>query len=253
MKGKRNILLTFALIGALAPTVQAITYDASVTPGVIFGTGNSNGSFTVGQANGIELGLRGKMRWPASGTYNSNHDGTYSFDAVVAPGKPSPTAVWSFEWSINSNFDGNGGVLDAYTYLLEIDSNPSQATSFSGFDPINLDTGEFLDHSMGTNSTTSANDSEATNAADYATNIHTYNVAQNSWQAHWFLTSFDPTVDGTYDFKLTAYSGTTALASTKMQIIVGQGGAAVPDSGTTLGLLGLSVAGLGALRRKFRR
>jgi hypothetical protein len=248
------------LTGGLA---QAVTYNQNITPGVIFGSGNANGSFTVDQSNGIELGLRGKLRHNASGapenTFNSNGDGTYSFAAGVAPTQSFPTAVWSFEWSINSDLtttDGMGGVLSAYTYLLEIDNDASLGTNFFSFDPINAanpsTVGGYWDHSMGDNSTTSATDLKATDAATYAALINSKNVAQNSWKAHWYMGApFDPTVDGTYDIKLSAFSpnGGPAVASTKIQIIVGKGGSAVPDGGSMVALLGGSLLGLAGFRR----
>jgi hypothetical protein len=241
---------------------QAVTYNQNVTPGVIFGSGNANGGFTVDQANGIELGLRGKLRHNALGqpenTYNSNGDGTYSFAAGVAPTQAFPTAVWSVEWTINSDLnttDGMGGVLSAYTYLLELDNDPSLGTNFFAFDPIHAlnpaTVGGFWDHSMGTNSTTAATDSKATDAATYASLISSNNVAQNSWKAHWYMGApFDPTVDGTYDFKLSALNANGAqVASTNIQIIVGRGGSAVPDGGSMLALLGSSLLGLAGVRR----
>ncbi len=70
-------------------TNAALIYNADVTPNVIFGSGNINGSFTVDQSNNVELGLRAKLRYDATGQpqniFNSNGDGTYSFDAGVAP------------------------------------------------------------------------------------------------------------------------------------------------------------------------
>jgi hypothetical protein len=79
------------------------------------------------------------------------------------------------------------------------------------------------------------------------------NVAQNSWKAHWFVSPFDPTVDGTYDFYLTASDGTGEIAKTEMQVIVGDGAAAVPEPASMIiwGLLG-TVCAVGALRRRRR-
>jgi hypothetical protein len=196
--------------------------------------------------------------WTASS--NSNTDGTYSFAAGVAPTQSFPTAVWSFEWSINSNFDGSaaGRSLDGLTYRLGIDTNPGLATTFSTlvtgpneFDVINAPV--CADHSTGNNSTGNGSGAEVncgtgTAAADYANAIATDNVAQNSWKPHWFISGFDPTVDGQYDFYLAAFDGQTQLARTDISIIVGTGAASVPGP-ATLGLLALGVAGLGWSRR----
>ncbi|MCK5000284.1 MAG: PEP-CTERM sorting domain-containing protein, partial [Anaerohalosphaera sp.] len=200
------------MIIAMSSTAQAaLAFDQNVTPGIIFGSGNANGSFTVHTAGGVELGLRGKLRHNAAGnpenTFNSNGDGTYTFQAGVAPTQLFPTAEWSFEWSINSNVDGTGANLNAYRYELGIDSDPTAGTSYSIFDPINA---AFFDHSIGNNGTTDSTDLIATTAAEYATLIAGNNVAQNSWKAHWFVIPFDPTVNGTYNFYLAAFDNAGA-------------------------------------------
>ena len=255
-----------ALLTVSQASMAALIFNANVTPDVIFGSGNTNGSFTVDQNNGVELGLRGKLRHNASGdpenTFNSNGDGTYSFAAGVAPTQSSPTAVWSFEWSINSNYVGTSGFnLDDLTYALGLDGDPSQGTSFSVFDPINAvnpaTSAVQWDHAIGDNSTGNGGGTSITNttpdAAGYAALIADNNVAQNSWKPHWFIADFDPTVDGTYDFYLAAFDGSgTQVARTDIQIIVGAGGSAVVPEPGALALLGLGIAGLGFARRKTR-
>jgi hypothetical protein len=259
-----SLLRVGAFGAALAsvPSYAVIAYDQNVTPGVIFGSGNANGSFTVDRSNGVELGLRGKLRHDATGqpqnVFNSNGSGAYSFAAGVAPTQSSPTAVWSYEWSINSNFDGTSGWnLDDLTYSLRLDMNPTQATAFFSFDPVNGlnpgTVGGYWDHSIGTNTTTYQNDSKAGDKPTYDGLIANNNVAQNSWKAHWYIPGFNPTVDGTYDIELAAYSGSTQVANSRIQIIVGAGGAAVPDSGATVALVGIAFAGLVGLRRRFVR
>ena len=236
----------------VAPSSATIMYDANVIPDVIFGSGNANGGFTVDTAGGVELGLRAKLRFDSSGApqnvFNSNGDGTYSFDAGVAPTKSFPTAIWCFEWSVNSDvsdLDNEGGVLNGFTYLLGLDSDPSETADFSvSFDPINQAS---ADHSLGDNSTLNCGGIE--DEAQYSSLIGQYNVAQNSWQPHWFINPFDPTVDGTYDIFLAAYDGDTLLARTDIQVIVGEGGSSnVPEPASfaiwaLLAIVGISVAG----------
>jgi hypothetical protein len=61
---------------------------------------------------------------------------------------------------------------------------------------------------------------------------------------------FDPTVDGTYDFELLAYDANGGkVAGTSMQVVVGNGGATVPDGGSMLLLFGGALLGLGGFRR----
>lgn len=261
-------LSKFAGALALVATVGAsssfaLSFDQNVTSNAIFGSGNTNGSFTIDQSNGVELGLRGKLRHNAAGapenTFNSNGDGTYSFAAGVAPTQALPTAVWSFEWSINTDFLGTSGMkLDDYTFVLDLDIDPTQGINFFSFDPINAVNPQFgevrWDHSMGDNSTAQGAGVEAGNAVDYATNLGLYNLAQNSWKPSWFIPGFNPTLDGTYNLGLAAFDRSGAqLARTDIQIIVGQGGAAVPDSGATFALAGLALLGLAGFRRRFSK
>jgi hypothetical protein len=225
LKNHTHLLVGALLIGASITQTQAIEYDQNVTTSVIFGDGNDNGSFTVDRSAGVELGLRAKLRFNALGqpenTFNSNGDGTYSFEAGVAPTKSAPTGVWSFEWSINTDFDDNLGLnIDDLTYKLGLDSDPSLATDFFIFDPIN--DGDYWDHGIGNNLTESGDGVVANDAADYANLIATNNVAQNSWQAHWFFPGYDPTVEGTYDLILYACDAQdNIVASTGIQVIAG--------------------------------
>jgi len=195
----------------------ALTFDQNVTTNIIFGTGVSNGSFTIDNGSAtVELGLRAKIRFDAANNpqniYNSNGDGSYSFQAGLpptgfgfAPGSTS-TAIWNFEWSINSNTNGAGGVLSSLTYELGIDFDPSAGTNYLIFDPINLAAPNFADHSIGNNSTTNLNDSIATDHTSYLNLIDNNNLAQTSWNIEFFdnnpIYEFDANNTGAYNFYL---------------------------------------------------
>lgn len=214
------------------PAHAVTTYDADVKPDILFGSGVNNGGFTVDQNDGVgvELGLRAKLRFDdnnqAQNIFNSNGDGTYSFEAGLpptgfgwVPGSTS-TAVWNFEWSINSNFDGSSGYnLDDLTYTLDIDFDPSAGTNFLSFDPINgIDPTKpmdplYYDHSIGNNGSDDTTDSVAGDSTEYSTLIAGNNVAQNSWNMEFFSTvapqTFSGAARGIYTFTLTAFDGGT--------------------------------------------
>lgn len=258
---KRRTLATVSSLFVCGSLMGQPLYDQDVTPDVIFGSGNANGSFTVDRSNSIEVGLRGKLRFDETNspqnTFNSNGDGSYTFRTGTpptgfgfAPNAPT-TPVWNFEWSVNTDFDDlSGAKLSDYTYRLFMDADPTSGTNFLEFDPINL---PLADHALGDNSTGNGGGSVATNAADYATLLGDSNVAQNSWSYEFFndvgtpLENFDPNVKGSYIIGLGVYDDLGAeLAYSEIEITP------VPEP-SLIAFLGLG--GLGGflfLRRRYR-
>ncbi len=221
-------MLTASLL--IAGTANA----ANVTPDVIFGDGNANGSFTVDTNNGVELGLRAKVRFNASNqpenTFNYDGGSTYTFADGAPAGSgfgfapnSSSTASWNFEWSINSDVTGSlGRSLDDLTYSLSMDYDPGAGTNFQTFDPVNT---SFADHAIGNNSTGNGDGVKATDASGYAVLIAANNVAQNSWNMEFFDSASFPflnTNNGAYDFVLSAFDGQTLLAQTSITVQVGE-------------------------------
>ena len=226
---------------------------ALVTPDVIFGSGNANGSFTVVQQDGIELGLRGKLRYNTSGlpenTFNYDGGNTYTFDPADG-NPPAGRAMWNFDWSINSNFDGSSGRnLDDLLYLLTIDFDPGPGAVGFSFDPINL---PLADHAIGTNATGNGGGTVAANGVQYASLIASNNVAQNSGNLGFFLAfappGFDPQSEGIFTIGLRAFdSHGSIFLENSINVIVGT--ASVPLPATLL----LFAAALGALAITSRR
>jgi hypothetical protein len=228
----------------------ALQFDQNVTNNVIYGGGNDNGAWTVERNSGVEVGLRAHVRFDVvddlpKNVFGSNGDGTYNH-AAGAPAAFPNLGRWNFDFSINSNYDGNGLPLGRLTYQLDIDSDPSAGTIFDSFDPLNVSIppSPVPDHSFGDNGTPQGGGTEAADATDYASLLASSNLAQNSWNMGFFPTlfSFDPNANGIYTFVLSASDATGLLARTSIDVIVGTG-ATVPVPAT----LALLVPGLLAL------
>mgnify|MGYP006279787813 CR=1 FL=1 len=249
---------TAAAVALVTSFAASGAHADNVTPDVIFGSGNDNGDFTIDQSNGIELGLRGKLRFNENNqpenTFNYDTVDTYTFNAGTpptgfgfAPNSPT-TPVWNFEWSINSDFAGSGGLnLGDLVYELRLDGDPGAGTLFTDvFDPINV---TVADHAIGDNTTGNGGGTVAGDPVGYAGLIANNNVAQNSWSYEFFndgpaelaqLTGFDPSVPGLYRIELEAFDTTGAsLAVTAINVQT------VPVPGTIV-LFGAALAALGA-------
>lgn len=226
---KMNIVLI-----VLLAVLPAAALAQNVTPDVIFGSGNANGSFTIDTSavsadDTIELGLRGKVRFNASGapenTFNELAPGEYYFFAGVGPTQSFPTPTWAFEWSVNTNATGNGQYnVGDLTYELGLDTDPGAGTIFGAFDPITPSvSAPWYDHSMGDNTTANGAGVEAVDSPTYLSNLASLNVAQNSWRYSWFVPGFDPNVVGIYDIYLKAFLGGAEVAHTQIQVHVSYG------------------------------
>lgn len=262
----RNAIVTAGIFVFALPTQANL-----ISPEVIFGSGNANGSFTIDENTYgdpaifgqelpvVELGLRGKLRFNDSNlpenTFNWDGVDTYTFAAGLpptgfgfAPGSTT-TALWNFEWAINTDADFNGlpliggTTLNAFTYELRIDGDAGAGTNFLVFDPINQAP---ADHAIGNYFTANGAGLVAADAAEYATLINENNVAQNSWNYEFFnnpgtaLESFDPTVAGMYRIELEAFYQGVSIANTGINInVVSQVSAP--------GIASLMLAGFGML------
>jgi hypothetical protein len=239
-------MLAFSLCGANHADA-VVQYEQYVTPAVILGTGSANGGFTTDRRNGVEIGLRSKLRFNSDNlpenTFNSNSNGTYHFAAGAAPTgfpfapKPNNTPVWNFEWSINTNFDESSALnLNDLTYEMGLDFDPGPRTDFLIFDPITPMLPPPItppDHAVGDNYTGNGEGQQATDNLSYKTLLTSYNVAQNSWNYEFFdntpYTHFDPATPGNYAIYLLARTQDgRVVARADIQILVGNAEPVVP-------------------------
>ena len=128
-----NRMIRIATLSTTAAVLLALTATSSVSaatkdnqnlaaPGVYFGTGNSNGAFTVNTEDGVEVGLRSKISGiepqitPTGNTYLIPLGDTFNFD-----------------YSVNPNVGGSEVSLAGVTALLTV-TDVADGKSFS-FDP----------------------------------------------------------------------------------------------------------------------
>lgn len=245
----RTAALAVGLIGT------QLSHAGLVTPDVIFGAGNANGGFTIIEDQGLELGLRAKLRYNMSGNAENTFpwDGTDTYTFLETDGvAPAGRAIWSFEWAINTDSDpGNASGNKITDFVYTIDITGPGGYSFS-YDPLGLLQGV----SFGTNSTANGAGTDAFSfdpgtgkqwftSTTTTIDLLNFNVAQTSENIG--FTEFnnnDPQAVGQYRVSLTATAQDKSLSNT---IFIDVQAVSAP---ATLALFGFGIAGLGFSRRK---
>jgi hypothetical protein len=247
-----NLALLTAVIalGATTTTYAGILNGTgNVTPDIIFGSGNANGSFTGETRNNIEVGLRAKQRYPAANIFNYDGVDTYTFDPNVLTTNPANRSIFNFEWSINiDQSDTDTLQLSDFSYLFSFDTDASAAVSYSTFDPFN--TVGFFDHALGDNSTPNGGGTVSTSNSDLLTNMNSFSIAQQSANLG-FGYSADPDLPGAYDFKMEVFQAGSQILLSSAEISVLVTPLAVPSTTTfPLMLGGIGLLGFMARKRK---
>lgn len=248
MHRSKHIFTTIKALVLLSFT--SVSQAALITPGIIWGEGNTNQGFTTTIVNGLELGLRAKKRFPSP---NDNIDvgiiqdsqGNYLFDSTGVS-LPTNRSIWSFDWSINSdNIDGDRP-LTTYSYIIGVDYDPSPLTNLQTYNPLS---GQSTGYYLGNNSSwINANGNKATSAnvaaaipADgtsaIGSTVSNFNIAQNSVNMG-FLPGA-PVSSGQYQVTLSAFSDSNDLvASTAINVFVDTTPVNAPPTFSILALFG---------------
>lgn len=253
MSSRFGLVSTIALCTALAggaALAAPVNGTGDLTSNVIYGSGNGNGSFTGVTTGSLELALRAHLRYDSNGVaqpiYNYDGDHTYTFHTTDG-NAPSNRSIFNFDWSINTDTadtaNAPSATISAYTYLLQVDTNPGAGVTYMSLDPY----AAYYDHSFGFNSTAQSAGVEATDLTQFNSFKDLYNVSQQSWNMGFgFLAN--PQQAGTYTITLAAFSGEQQVGATSIDVNVL---APVPLP-AGLPLLLSAVGGLVLLRRKRR-
>ena len=207
----KRISYPLALIAMLiSGTALAVPVNGTgnVSSKVFFGLGNGNGGWTgVNDTTvGIEVALRGKLRYDLNGDpqdiFNYDGDRTYTFDPANS-NAPSDRAIFNIEFSVNSDTfltgTANRNVNDII-WSISIDGDPSATNTpiFPPFDFINGNMPDYADHSFGDENTEQSMGQEAPvgDTAAYFALRAGNNVAQNSTNLGFLLPNvLNPTAD----------------------------------------------------------
>ncbi len=217
------LLFTQMLTLNVSAATSVTTYNEERT--TIQGGGNPPSGWAIDSNGEIEVGLRAKNRTTGS-TVNVN--GVYHFDTALAP-----RGEWNYDFHLNSDIVNGTAPLSNYYWWLSVDRDPSQGISVATVNPL----ANWTDNSFGDNSTGQGAGVEPADVLQFLAFPGIYNKAQNSQNITFGDTpggALPLVANATYDDELYATAGPdshgTKLVSVGITVVVGLGGAPVPDA-----------------------
>lgn len=245
MKIPHRVQLCLALLVAPLGLIATPVTVFNDTQTAIFGSGNPNGGWVTSSDSslGLLVGLRAKDR--ATGATPNNGNGTFTFATA-----PAPRGLWNYEFTVNTG----SSPLTSFDFFLSVDRDASAGVSLFTVNPLT----HWLDNSYGTAATLNGQGVEGPFLFFGGTNT----IAQNSQNITFGgLTPYPGgalalSPNASYRFELYAVapgagSNGSRLASTAIDVVVGNGGVSVPDTGSTIALLAVTLCSMLAFGRSF--
>lgn len=245
-----RFLIAAVMLSLLALPFKAMAvtaYNQNVT--AIYGGGNPDGGWTTDTGSGLTLALRAKGRNDTAYAGTTPNGGTSTYTFATQQGV---RGAFNYDFSINTGT----ATLSSYDFYLVVDQDHSMGVSPVLVNPLTY----WIDNSFGNGSTANGAGLEGPFLGTFLND----SVAQNSQNPTFGGATGYPggplsvVADATYSYELFAVqngagSNGARLASVSMSVVIGNGGAAVPDGGYTIAMLFTGLTCMGLVSHRIRK